>query len=384
MRRPDLLERARALPGLAEIPPEPPVHLVGGAVRDLLRDREPRDVDLVVEGDPDPVATALGGAVAAHERFGTASAVVDGRRYDLVRARAETYPAPGALPEVFEGTLDDDLHRRDFTVNTFALALADGELRWAGRAEEDLEAGLLRVLHPLSFVDDPTRLLRLARYAGRLGFAIEPETERLARGAVAGGALGTVSPTRIGAELNLLAREPDPVAAFDALRALGIDEAIASGFGIRDAEHVRRALAELPEDGRPDVVVLAAALRGVNDPAELLGRLGRPASDVRLVCHALEPAELDGASPGETAERLRSLEQAALLAAGGSAEAARWLEETRHVELEITGDDLRAAGVPEGPELGAALRAARRAKRDGDLPGGREAELAAVRARLGA
>ena len=382
VRRPDLLDRARGLPGLAALPAEPPVHLVGGAVRDLLRGGLPRDLDLVVEGDPAALLAALRGEVAAHERFGTASVVVDGRRYDVVRARAESYPRPGSLPEVRPGSLAEDLARRDFTVNTFALDMADGELRWAGAAPDDLDARVLRVLHAGSFADDPTRLLRLARYAARLAFAVEPETRRLAEAAVAGGALSTVTPARIGTELILAAREPDPLAAFAALRDLGVDGAVAAGFGIDDGVHAGDALGFLPADGRRDVLVLAAAARRVADPTALVTRLALPAADARGVLAALAPVELAGRTAGEAGERLASLEGAALLAADGSEVARTWLERTRHVELEISGDDLRAAGVPEGPALGAALRAALRAKRDGQLTGGREAELAWVHDRL--
>ncbi len=145
---------------------------------------------------------------------------------------------------------------------------------------------------------------------------------------------------------------------------------------------MRDALGFLPADGRRDVLVLAAAARRVADPTALVTRLGLPAADARGVLAALAPVELSGRTAGEAAERLDSLEGAALLAAEGSEVAHGWLDRTRHVELEISGDDLRAAGVPEGPALGAALRAALRAKREGRLRGGREAELSWVHDRL--
>ena len=127
--------------------------------------------------------------------------------FDLAGARRERYERPGALPEVELGaSLREDLERRDFTVNAIALHLADGELTWLPGAEEDLRAGRLRVLHDGSFRDDPTRLLRLARYAARLGFEPEERTDRLAAEAVAGGAVDTVTGSRLGAELRLLLR----------------------------------------------------------------------------------------------------------------------------------------------------------------------------------
>src|SRR3954453_7100029 len=149
------------------------VYVVGGAVRDALLGRIPKELDLVVEGDAIELATRaarrVNGSVVAHDRFRTATVSADGFAFDLASARRETYPRPGALPEVALGaTIAEDLARRDFTVNALAVRLADGELTaWPG-ARDDLGARLLRVLHDRSFIDDPTRMLRLVRYAARL------------------------------------------------------------------------------------------------------------------------------------------------------------------------------------------------------------------------
>ncbi len=146
------------------------------------------------------------------------------------------------------------------------------------RGVEDLETRRLRVLHERSFLDDPTRLLRVARYAGRLGFAVEPGTARLAREAIGAGALATVSGGRIGAELWLLAADRDPVAGFEMMRDLGLDAALAPGFGLGDPGVARRALAAAarsPAD--PARVVLAAALLDVPEPeAATAARAARP------------------------------------------------------------------------------------------------------------
>jgi tRNA nucleotidyltransferase (CCA-adding enzyme) len=158
-----------------------PVYVVGGAVRDLLLSRGRADLDLVVEGDAEALAARLGAEPVAHERFGTAKVGLGGHEVDIATARTETYAQPGALPEVRPATsIEADLGRRDFTVNAMAIALAEpARLIDPLNGRDDLQAGVLRLLHPLSLHDDPTRAIRAARYAARLGFAAEPTTARL-------------------------------------------------------------------------------------------------------------------------------------------------------------------------------------------------------------
>src|SRR3954463_3900940 len=183
------------------------VYVGGGAVRDGWLGRTPHELDFVVEGDAVAVARRaaerLGGRVTVHERFGTATGQASDATFDLAGARRERYERPGALPDVELGaSLPEDLARRDFTVNAIALHLADGALTFHPDARADLDARRLRVLHDSSFRDDPTRLLRMARYAARLGFDVEPHTDALAAAAIAGGALDTVTGSRLGAELR--------------------------------------------------------------------------------------------------------------------------------------------------------------------------------------
>lgn len=390
--KPELLARLRALPAgrplVERLGGEPGVLVVGGGVRDLLLGGAPADLDLVVEGDPARAWERLGGEVRVHDRFGTSTVTVAGFTYDLAQPRRETYSHPGALPEVSRASLEEDLGRRDFTVNAIALGLADGELRAFPGALDDLLARRLRVLHDRSFVDDPTRLLRLARYRGRLGFEIDARTRALVKEAIDGGALSTVSGPRIGHELRLLAAEPDPVAALLAMRELGLDTALAPGFGLTDPGLARRALALLPPDGRPDQLVLAVAARAM-DREELRGLLDRLAfgageretilaaatrSDALagMLARARRPSEIAAAAGAAPPEAV------ALAGALGPAQpASEWLEGLRHVKLQIDGGDLMAAGVPEGPALGRGLRAALAAKLDGEAPT-REDELAAA------
>jgi tRNA nucleotidyltransferase (CCA-adding enzyme) len=400
-----LITAVRALPAAAPLlralqmgTDAPAIQLVGGAVRDLMLGREPRELDLCVQGDAAALAARLGGSVRVHGRFGTATVELDGVRYDLAATRRESYSRPGALPDVAPGGLDEDLARRDFTVNAMALALsgpAPGRLHTAPCAVADLTAGILRVQHSRSFRDDPTRLLRLVRYRTRLGFAAETHTAALAREAADAGALGTVSATRIGNELRLLAREDDPVRSLAGLDEFGLATGIAPGFGMREPALARRALALLPADGRPDLLALAVAFRGT--PAELrpgrLTELGFTAPDAATILAAAgEATDLArrlgeassvseiAAAAGNTRPEIVSL--AAALDQTAEAPARRWLAELRQVRLEITGEDLIGAGVVPGPELGAGLRAALAAKREGRASG-REAELAAALASLG-
>jgi tRNA nucleotidyltransferase (CCA-adding enzyme) len=372
----EALDALRALPcgarALDVLGRTPGGWVVGGAVRDALLGSPPRELDLVVEGDPEPVARALGEVVAVHERFGTFDVIDGDCLFDVVRARAETYAAPGALPDVRPGTLDDDLARRDFTVNALALS-PGGELRTAPGALEDLAARRLRVLHAGSFRDDPTRLWRLVRYAVRLGFVPEPETGALATAAVRDGALATVSGDRIGAELRLALAEPRPLSVLHAARNLGL----APDLRI-DPRVVADALSVLPPRARADLTLLGAVLPDAAWPEPY----GFTAPELRILqrCATLAPI-VGGGKPSEVAARLRGepVEAIAVAGARGDLRTARaYLARWRHVALEITGHDLLAAGVPEGPELGRRLQRVLALRLDGELPEGREAELAAA------
>ena len=358
----DIAARLGALPGverLRDAAGDEPVHLVGGAVRDLLLDRPRTDIDLVVEGDVAELARRLGGAIRAHARFATASVDVDGLQVDLATARSETYPAPGALPDVLPADLAGDLARRDFTVNAMALPLS-GDVRLIDPhgGAVDLEQGLLRVLHERSFADDPTRALRAARYASRLGFELEPAPRELVRGAD----LESLSRDRVEAELRRFAREPAP----------------ARPFQLAESWELWR----LPA-GAASLIERIAALddewRAVADPADaiLAAAAGRTAAAESLASAApAGPSEAVRIAHGHTPAELT------LARAMGADWLDRYVSEWRHVRLAISGDDLLDAGIPEGPALGRGLQAALRAKLDGHAADrGEELRLALEAAR---
>jgi tRNA nucleotidyltransferase (CCA-adding enzyme) len=361
---------------LSAFAPGDGVHLVGGAVRDLLLGRPWRELDLVVEGDVGAAAARLGEVANAYERFGTAVVRAGDCEYDLALARSESYARPGALPDVRPAaTLAEDLERRDVTVNAIALRL-DGTLIAVDGAERDLADGVLRVLHDASFVDDPTRVWRVARYAARLGFDVEPHTRALAAHADP----STVSGDRLGAELRLALREPDPPAALCAVQDL--NPAYLPERFDPDPPALPAALALLPEGGRADLLTLAACTAGMDAGALLawLHEMGFTAAERDLVAAASRfstGAPLRAAhTNAQIARAARGAPVEAVALVGGD-NARRWIEELRHVRLEIDGDDLLAAGVPQGPEIGARLQRALDRKLDGEVSG-REAELASA------
>ncbi len=333
-----------------------PVYLVGGAVRDLLRGRGRADIDVVVEGDAAALAARLGAEPVEHERFGTAKVDVEGHEVDVASARSETYPQPGALPEVTPAGIEADLGRRDFTINAMAIPLrGEPELIDPHGGRGDLEAGLLRVMHQRSFVDDPTRAIRAARYAARFGFALEPETAALLRAAD----LGAVSTDRRRAELLRLAVEATAPRALALLCEWGLVEQREGGVEL--GERVSELLEAPPWQG--------VAPRGEALLAAVLG----PAGGER------ELAAAKPGSPSRSVELARGHDPIELVLA--RALGGEWLDDYvarwRAVELEIDGEDLIAAGIVPGPDLGRGLRAALRAKLDGEVEG-REQELAAA------
>jgi tRNA nucleotidyltransferase (CCA-adding enzyme) len=207
-----------------------PVHAVGGFVRDLLLAVPNLDIDITVEGDGIFFAETFGAShgcrVRPHEAFGTAVLVFpDGRKLDVASTRLEYYESPGVLPTVERASLRHDLYRRDFTINTLAMSLNRGRF---GRlvdffnGQKDLQGRQIRVLHNLSFVEDPTRAFRAVRFEQRLGFQLDPHTEGLLRSAVRAGLVERVGGKRLLGELIHIFKEQEPTPAVARMAQLGL------------------------------------------------------------------------------------------------------------------------------------------------------------------
>jgi tRNA nucleotidyltransferase (CCA-adding enzyme) len=389
-------------------------YLVGGFVRDLLLGRSNQDIDLVVEGDGPAFARELGqqldARVAVHQAFLTAVIKGEGFTIDVATARSEFYRAPAALPEVQSSALRQDLFRRDFTINTLAIQLGPDdpyELVDFFGGQRDLKDGVLRVLHSLSFIDDPTRVLRAVRLEARLGFHISPETLHLIEVALAEGVFEQLSGSRLREELFLLMAHPvTAVRGLERLEELGVlavvHPALSLGPGLQRTLREARAAWDwyrLEGIGEPPVhlgllmlMALAAELSGperrtlgkrLQLPTQARERLQRYQE---LGHRARELMERSGTRPHEVRRELTRLggEELLWLMATGIEPVRAWvrrdLTELRPLRLGISGRDLVAAGHPPGPAIGEALQATLEARLDGAI--GPEGELAYALGRL--
>jgi tRNA nucleotidyltransferase (CCA-adding enzyme) len=385
-------ERLEAHPLIAAVMPvlgDAAVCAVGGVVRDALLGVEPGDeIDLVVEGDALALARGmarrLGAEVDLFPRFGTAEIVLADGRVDLVGARRETYPAPGALPVVEPGTIDEDLARRDFTVNAMAYGLSGrraGHLLDPHGGLGDLDRRLLRTLRAGSFHEDPSRLVRGVRYIARLGMRLAPSVVHEAREVARSLDLGAA---RVADELTRLLDEHAAGGALEALAELGVpwvEPSPAARVADIDRAWATGGAPPLPLWAlRAGVAVTPDALAGAALPG-WARTLGRQVRDGEALVEALGRAR----TPSEVDRELRRAAPAAGLGAlaMGARAVAGWWAHDRDRTLDITGDDLRAAGVPTGPAIGRGLLSARAALLDGRVSTREEQLAAALRAARG-
>ncbi len=399
------------------------LYIVGGFVRDLLLGEPSVDFDLVVEGDAIELARALasryGGRMSSHRRFGTAKWMVDPRNeelsralgrecaetgeiptsLDLVSARTEFYHHPTALPSVQRGSIKLDLHRRDFSINTLATRLDGrhyGELldHWGG--ERDLREGLIRVLHSLSFVDDPTRVLRAIRLEQRLGFSIEPRTLELLQGALP--LLDRVSGERIRHELEAVFREDRRIEIMRRLNGLNLLSTIHPVLSWDESfEDAFREVPDYlpPSEWKIDIIPQRAITYYG------LWLLKMTERDARSVCKRLSfstlmrnivldanrlarelPSLCAEALPSTLVDLMDELRieaiQVAWLGLKDEPDCRvaieQYLSQWRFVQPHTTGDDLRALHLPPGPSYRVILRSLRGAWLDGLIQSAKEEE----------
>jgi len=384
-----------------------PLYLVGGSVRDLLLGRAINDFDLTVEGDAAQLAEAVlrkyAGKVVFHARFGTATWTLDETTFkrlnipllgvsgfppflDFISARSETYSQPGALPTVKRSTIDDDLLRRDFTINTMAVRLDGrywGQLHDPLGGQADLNRKWIRILHSRSFVDDPTRMLRAVRYAARFGFEIEPGTLDLIN-EEAGDVLAGLSGERLRHELDLMFEERDSstllhrLAELDLLKPIHISlhhanfqlpflEILSGEFGeftIPDIMTFKRTLGWilwLMPLSEFDVDMISKRL----DFPALLTKSTRAAS---TLLNAL-PSFIAWRPSQWTfyLEDLPSMSVYAVYLMRKEPALRDYLVSWRKIKPTITGDLLKKRGLEPGPKYAEILRQLRAAWLDGDV-----------------
>ena len=375
------------------------VLLVGGTVRDILSGNTPADLDLVAVGGTSELATALAerldGEVLARSQFRTAKLRAHGVVIDLAAARSESYSRPGALPTVEPGTIEQDLARRDFSINAMAISLGQGtwgEVIDPFNGRRDLQHGLLRVLHSKSFVDDATRILRAVRYASRMGLRFEEETERLLRRDL--GYLDAIGGDRLRHETERLLSEPRAADTLEAAQDMGVLHAVHPALKVGSEALARLREPDLEPSAEPSLRLLALLVFGV--PAvelpgllrrlSIAGRWARVAADVGRAKEAFGRLCAPQVRPSQVVGLLRGLDVASIegcaLAADEPMVRQRlelYVSEPRHVRPLLDGHDLIALGVPEGPRVGELLEGILAARLDGLLSTREDEETYVVR-----
>ncbi len=355
---------------------------MGGAVRDLLLGRAIADIDLAVQGEAIALvgSSSAGASVTTHARFGTASLALPSVRIDVASTRTETYAQPGALPQVAPATIENDLRRRDFSMNALAVRLT-GEAALldpcAGAA--DIAAGRIRVLHDRSFEDDATRIFRALRYAARLGFALEGHTAALARDGVP--FIATVGGERVRRELELIMRERTGGLALEAAQATGALRGVHPALQWDAGTSLALSAATGVDAGSPfgfallasqvepaDAVAICERLRLTHAEAEAVRGIAALAAAPAMTAMLRRP-EAKPSGIVTLLDRFPTTSVAAFVATAADAiarqMAARYLDDWRHVRPLLSGSDLQELGVPEGPQVGKGLQLIRAARLDG-------------------
>ena len=367
-----------------------PLYIVGGSVRDLVLGHRLNDFDLTLEGNAIALARSLaskhGGTITAHTKFGTANWLlpdhlkIDHPTLDLISARSETYKHPAALPTVKLGSIADDLRRRDFTINALAVRLDDaqfGELRDDLNGMDDLQKGIIRVLHPRSFIDDPTRMYRAIRYEGRYGFKIAEGT--LALIAEARAFVERLSAQRIRHELDLILEEPNAVSMLkrlDELELLSIIHPALANFSQSNLAKVKSDDAVLQNRNSRWILWL---MHLKDQEIEFLNERLHFQADLLKILHSAASLNANltavvGLKPSKAAEFLESYSIKALEVLSSATQDEKiknilmqYLAEWWYVKPKTTGHDLKKRGIPPGPKYTEILRRLRAAWLDGEV-----------------
>ena len=367
-----------------------PLYIVGGSVRDLLLGRRLNDFDLTVEGDAIGLARALaskhGDTVTGHNKFGTAkwflpaNLKTDHRTLDLISARSETYKHPAALPTVRLGNITDDLRRRDFTINALAIRLDGshfGELRDDLHGREDLQKGLIRVLHPRSFIDDPTRMYRAVRYEGRYGFKMTQDTLALISEARA--FIDDLSPQRIRHELDLILEERNAVSMLKRLDELDLLTPIHAAIANFSQSNLGTLKLDDPALQNRNSRWILWLMHLTDQEIEFLNERLHFTADLLKSLHsaAVLNANLTaviGLKPSQIVELLESYSHKALEVLSSAVQdqvikniLTKYLSEWWYVKPKTTGHDLKKLGIPPGPKYTEILRRLRAAWLDGEI-----------------
>lgn len=358
-----------------------PVFLVGGPVRDLLLGRVVRDLDFMMEGDPEPfvreLASRIGAEVRTFERFMTYKiGRGDQHLLDVATARTETYSRPGSLPTVARADAAQDLARRDFAINAMAMDLRDESILDPLGGQADIVSGTIRILHRRSFEDDPTRILRGLRFASRFGFTMDPATEDRMSEAIGRNVFASVSRERLWREIYLAFREElVPAAVEMTARHGGLRHLL--GIDSLDSSFVER-LSRLIEDHNPasldrDVLFLAVVLRNREPGARVEGSgLGRDRLETlkRLIFEEDDFILRLVNAPGPRAQFVmceREPPELLALASTDDRRARDIIEAFRQyqaMDIGVRGDELE---LPSGPHIAHGLREARFARWEGTI-----------------
>ena len=363
-------------------------YLVGGAVRDIILGKTPKDLDFVVdkkaENISSEIALELNGEVLSNSEFGTSKLSVKKSIYDIANARSETYAHPGALPKVTRNSIDKDLWRRDFSINSVAIQLTqdeDWQILDPTDGLTDISHGTIRVLHNKSFVDDPTRIFRAVKYSIRFGFSIDEKTEKLIGNCIKSNYINKISGNRILSEVSQILEENNFKTNIQLLSSLGILSSIHPKLKIGDA--LLDKLTKLNNDTKEDKSKLLTLFFSDINPENIDGicqRLDVNPKTVKIL-HGIQTIKQNTKSLSKTKiinselmmllDKLdiESISSIQLISKNESLRKnlSNFLDKLRFIKPKIAAKEIISLGITPGPQIGNLLADIRFAVADGIL-----------------